>query len=891
MMVGRDRELHQLMRLASSLRPRAAIVAGEPGIGKTRLISEFLGGLPSETLVLIGQAVPGSLARPYEVLLDALDGYPETPREGLEALVDTSKNAVERLHSGLALVNSLIGERQAVIVFEDLHWADSESAALFERLADSDGPRLIIGTFRPADVAERSPAMGLLSRLDRRHAVTRIELEPLTEAETGAFVASVAGRPATIRAVASLHRRTGGNPFFLEELLRGHEGEDPERLCDHPLPWSVTEVLRRHVADLGARDQRVLEAAAVLGHRVPFDLLATVTGTSEEELIEALEVLVERGVLVETGDDEFTFRHALVRESMTGRLLGRQRRRLHEAALEALLAQGSPDPAMIAKHAQGAGRYDELVSAARQGAALYLAIGSAHQALTLAEMGLAEAGEDAELLAAAARSAWLAGLNDDATRYAKRWRDSAQSIVDRAHAQALLIRLAWEADEIGEMENLTREIEVLLEELPPGPDQALAMTAVAQSALLRDLPEETLRWAERALALAQEHGLPRVRLAALAEKGMALSDRPQTAAEGRELLVGLVDEAEKAGEWVLAARSLNVLVQSLPPKSLAEHAELLERMRVDAERAGYEQSAVAAYFQGRARVAMREGDLRASITALEQGRSRDLSYVRRGRRADVHAVFLAGLYLEADELDKAARVIDDLATVEHSVALIVPGLAFHLACRRRDLPLAESYLEQIFTAVADQTWRSGAQAYDLLSAAIFAGLGQEKLDRMVTELLDAHIWDEYRALIDALLAEVKGNWQRALEGYRTVQDADLLAPHVRGSAALGAARALIALGRPASAELAKAAELLANWGGWRTGQLSQVQAQAGMETSALTPREREVALLIADGLTNAELARRLYISPKTAAVHVSSILHKLGVTSRTQVKQLMGRIS
>lgn len=678
-MVGRDRELRQLMQLASSLRPRAAIVAGDPGMGKTRLISEFLRTLPAETVVLVGHADPGSLSRPYEVLMDALAGLAEVPRQQLEQLGDTTRSAVERLHSGLSLVSEIIGDRRAVIVFEDLHWADSESAALFERLADQDGPRLIIGTVRPGEIDGRSPATGLLSRLDRRHQVARLELEALTEAETGAFVAAVAGQPATFRAVASLHRRTGGNPFFLEELLRGHEGEDPESLCEHPLPWSVTEALRRHVADLAPPDQRVLETAAVLGHRVPFDLLATVTGTSEEALIESLGVLVERGVLVETGEDEFTFRHALVRESVTGRLLGRQRRRLHEAALEALLAAGGSDPAMVARHAQAAGRYEDMVAAARKGTALYLSIGSAHQALTLAEMGLSEAGEDSPLLASAARAAWLAGLNDDAAEYAKRWRDAAESNVDRAHAQALMIRLAWEADEIAEMEQLTREIQVLLEELPPGNDQALAMSAVAQSALLRDEPDEALRWAERALVLAEEQSLTTARLSALAEKGMALTDRPATAAEGRGILVDLVDEAEKADEWVLAARALNVLVQSLPPKSPVEHAELLERMRVNAERAGFESSAVAAYYQGRARVSMREGDLKAAITALEQGRSRDLSFVRRGRKQDVHAVFLAGLYLEAGEFTKAGRVIDDLRQIQQPWALTVPALAFHLA--------------------------------------------------------------------------------------------------------------------------------------------------------------------------------------------------------------------
>ncbi len=130
----------------------------------------------------------------------------------------------------------------------------------------------------------------------------------------------------------------------------------------------------------------------------------------------------------------------------------------------------------------------------------------------------------------------------------------------------------------------------------------------------------------------------------------------------------------------------NNLVQGEPPTSPAEHAEILERMRVDAERAGFESLAVATYFQGRARLAMRAGDLGAAIAALEEGREQDRGYRRRGRWADYHGVFLAGLYLEAGELDRVEQLIADLAALPNNPPTTIPGLAFHLACRRGDLP-------------------------------------------------------------------------------------------------------------------------------------------------------------------------------------------------------------
>ncbi|GIF16330.1 regulatory LuxR family protein [Actinoplanes teichomyceticus] len=900
-MIGRKRELRRLAQLTAAREPAVAIIAGEPGIGKTRLVRELLAILPARTVVLVGQAEPGSLSRPYEVLLDAVDNHPAVDEEQLAALADPRRSPVERLHTGLAVLNDLIGDSPAVVVFEDLHWADSESAALFERIADQHGPRLLIGTYRPDEVTRRHPLAGLLARMERRHAVTHVHLDRLTPSQTAALLAAATGAPAPLRAATALHHRTGGNPFFLEELLRALPGYDVEALVEQPLPWSLADVLRRQVDDLDPVSHRVVEAATVLGHRIPFDLLAAVTGTGEDELIAVLRDLVTRGVLVESGEDEFAFRHALVPEAIAGQLLGRQRRRLHEAALDVLLGSGAADPAMVAHHARGAGRYDDMIAAARRGAALYLSIGSAYPALQLAEMGLDEAPDDTGLLASAARAAWLAGLLDDALRHGRRWRDLAGTTTDRAESLYLLVRIAWESRDTGEMRALTHDIETLIAQLPPGADQARAMTAIAQSAYLRDDLDAALSFSERALALADEFDLPAVRRAALLEKGSALTERPQTAAEGRRILLGVVDEAERAGEWVLAARALNTLVHGEPPASPAEHAETLERMRVDAERAGFESLAVATYFQGRARLALRAGDLDAAVTALEEGREQDRNYRRPGRWADYHGVFLAGLYLEAGELDRVEQLVTDLASLPNNLPITLPGLRFHLACRRGDLPGAEAALDEVLTALAGQTWRSGEQAHDLISAALAAGLPAHRRDELAGALLDADVWDAHRTLVDAQLAEARGRHAEALSGYLSVREAHILGPATRGTVRVNAARCLLAAGRRAEAteHLEAAGRLLAGWRGWRVEQLAQVRAGLGLAPvdaagavtgpAALTPREREVAVLLGDGLTNAELARRLYISPKTAAVHVSNILRKLGAVSRTEVGDLIGR--
>jgi DNA-binding CsgD family transcriptional regulator len=301
---------------------------------------------------------------------------------------------------------------------------------------------------------------------------------------------------------------------------------------------------------------------------------------------------------------------------------------------------------------------------------------------------------------------------------------------------------------------------------------------------------------------------------------------------------------------------------------------------------------------------MHEGDLDAAIAALDEGRDRDRGYRHQGRRADYHAVFLDGLCLEAGDLDQAEQILGELRAAPGGTggsALVVPAIAFHLSCRRGDLDGALRLLDDVLAGLREQPWRSGSQAHDLISAALYAGLPMDHLTTLSTALLGPDIWDEYRSIVDAQLAEAHGEPATALAGYRRVTGSTILPPSIRGSAEVGAARCLLALQRaePAAAHVAAAAVLLARWRGWRVDQLDQLRARLGLApadgeravtgTAALTPREREVAVLVADGLTNAELARRLYISPKTAAVHVSNILHKLGVSSRTEVVDLVSR--
>ncbi|MEQ1787350.1 MAG: AAA family ATPase, partial [Acidimicrobiales bacterium] len=529
-MVGRANELGRLRALVgASPTPAVALVAGEAGIGKTRLVQELVGDLPLGTVVLAGQADPGSSGRPLELFLDAvsrIDGA--IANEHHTVVTDAERPAEERVRAAVALVDDLTAGAGGVVVFEDLHWADAESLSVFELLAEpSGGPLVLIGTYRPDGLSRRHPAADLLPRLERRHTVAHVQLGRLAPADVNEFLAAVFEHDPPYRAVDALHSRTGGNPFFLEELVAGAGDLTTDELAGAPLPWTIAEAVRRQLDALDPDVRAVVSAASVLGRRVPFDLLAAVTALDEAPLIAHLRAAVDAGLIVEADADVFSFHHDLAREAIESGLLGRERRRLHEAALDAMRAEGSHDHVALTRHARGAGRYDEMVSEARLGAATSLRLGSTYQALLLAETGLSECDDDLALLALATEAAAMVGLLEEAAEHGDRWLAAARSHGDVTHEARSLsarMRIAFDLGDLPGMARFTDELIGTVDQVPADEDRARAMTYVAQSYRLLDQVAATCEWADKALGLATPNGFDLVRLAAMVEKGSATNN-------------------------------------------------------------------------------------------------------------------------------------------------------------------------------------------------------------------------------------------------------------------------------------------------------------------------------------------------------------------------------
>lgn len=924
-MVGRDQELTQLRHLVAPRRrptdePTVVTISGEAGVGKSRLLREALLTLETGTLVLAGQAEEGDLARPFEALRDAVEtavsGWEAVPdalgerahgiAHVLNGLVPTPHGPSdhdhaldELLRAAVDLLKYLSGGRPTVIAFEDLHWADAESVALFGRLATRpELPITLVGTFRPEDFDRRHPLAGLLSDLERQRSVSHIELARLSRPELSEMLEAVFSKRVSWRAIDALHRRTHGNPFFVEELLASNYCNDPEDLATAPLPWNVAEAVLRRVDGLDADARTVLEAAAVLGTRIPFDLLGAVSGVGEDHLIPLLRSLVASGLLVEGETDVFTFRHALTREAVVSALLGRERRRLHERALAELRAAGSDDHAALARHAAGARQFDEVVAHARTGAARYLRESSPLQALNLAELGLAEAPDDCPLRSTAASAAYALAMIDDAERHGQVWRElavKAEDVASESAALRLLALLAWRRGDSDRYRRYLADALERAETLGPSTELAWCLAFRSQAHMLAGEAAQAIEWSQRTLAMADEVGAAEIQPYALVNLGTSLTDTRGREDDGLALLDRARREALARNDGITVGRAINnALAHTLYRRSPDEALPLLQLAEHEAERSGFELMA-AKLESNWLQYAVVVGDMELADEHLARGGRLDDDPGERGVFLDV-----AGhLALERGDVEAAVRLRDevlDLGPTDPYGKWLIWSLELDVAvAAHQDHDRLRAALRRFRAAVAecsDAHPSFGEPEGATALHAVGARLPTDEVRAHAAAVLPEPGCDElevpWRAHVVAALLEADSNVEGAIDAYARCLAAALPnRPRFWVSEAhFGLARCLLAAGdhERARDEAGLAVELLARWPGWRRDRaealLRRLSPGAGRPDGGLTARELEVLGLVAEGLSNRGIAERLYISTKTAAVHVSNILAKTGASSR-----------
>jgi predicted ATPase len=379
---GRGHELDRLREEWERARAgerRVVVLAGEPGIGKSRLAAELAREVGAAGAPVLRGRNDEDAVVPFQPFVEALRSHVETtPLDVLSSAIGAGVADLARLLPELErrlpaserregrpeaqrylmfeAVGSLLGElsRSApvLLVLEDLQWADRPTLLLLRHVARSPAPAamLVVGTLRERDPGAAEDVADLLSDLRRGASVSRISLGGLAEDEVADLVASWAGLEPPQALIRALHEDTAGNPFFLEEtlrhlheagVLRAEEGRWTSRIpLEHiGVPEGVKQVVARRIAALADPCRRLLDLGATIGRAFDLELLERISDTAADEIAEVLDEAVRARVLYEEpgrAGGRYAFSHALVRETLFEGLSRTRRVRLHRAIAEAM---------------------------------------------------------------------------------------------------------------------------------------------------------------------------------------------------------------------------------------------------------------------------------------------------------------------------------------------------------------------------------------------------------------------------------------------------------------------------------------------------------------------------------------------------------------------------
>jgi len=988
--VGRASELDRLSNAlgrAVARKPGMVMVCGEAGVGKSRLLAEFsevargagalvtqcscielgAGTLPYSPLVGALADIAGSLdsaardwlAEPARASIRHLIPELALPNEpGTPAVEADSRPAL--FDAACGLVSRASSDRPVLFVIEDLQWADRSTLDLLRYLVSATRDcKVLLGVTIRTDRLS-SDVECALAEYGRDPKVDRIDLGRLDWTQTGALIEGIVGVAPSVGLLNRIYERSGGNPFFAEELLAA--GPDGSRITP-----SLRQVALGRVHELSAAAQRLVRSVAAAGRPVDHGRLRAVADLAEDDLLDCISEAVRGNVLTaEPGSDCYSFRHALVREVVYEDTLPGERQRLHRAYGAALADEAASDSAGLAELAHHLDRGRSLAAAVDA----YMSAGAAAEAVGAYPEALAHLERAIELLPAAERQAgagWCAPdvalIRGQAARYAHLTGDPERAValqeaslvgLDRSSypetASLRLERLGeylWSCGRIDRALAVSADAAALVSSLPPSPACARVLASRARILMLSRSWEPASNAAQHALLVARAAG-------ARAEEGWALGSvgacRARTDIEGgladlseaiaisaslsdteavlshhksiaaalhrvgdhprlKAALANALEAVDRSGgalpialllladvaqifidacEWdqadALIARALGLAGQGVEHKEAHFAAARLAACR------GQSADAIAhldaCWSFDKASIPQRHAAVRAEIL-VNEGRwleAREVAATGLAGCSSMTAIpqlLEAGLRAEA-ELSAMARLHRDER-----------GLAAAISSARR----LEARLDEVANAPfsGPTAWYSYAKAicnaemsrmYDRPNPAAWRAV----IDIAETmEVPYRTIYPRVR-LAEALLGKsahvgpqvggVSGPAARA-EGAAELRSAHALAarigakPQVDLAAALGL-RSRITFGEPVAPKPVRPA--------------ASLSPEEELTELGLSPREIEVLAVLTEGRTNRQIAQALFIAEKTAAIHVSRILDKLGAANRVEAAAAAYRV-
>ena len=841
-LLERDSELDELraaVQEATAGRGRVVLLHGEAGIGKTSLVNALRAEPPEGVRVLVGSCDAMSTPRTLGPLRDLAPAV--GPRLG-EAL-----RAGDREEVYAALRDELAAAHGTVLIVEDAHWADEATLDVLRFLARriDDLPAVLVLTYR--DELDRDhPLNRLLGDLGHGDRVDRIALPHLSAAAVGALTAD-SGLDAD-----RVYRMTEGNPYFVSELVASaDEARVPPTVVD-----AVTGRLRR----LDAATQDHVEQLAVVPSAVDRDLLARLVPGSEGALRAA-----EEGGLLAVSPDGVRFRHELTRRAVVDALPTSRRIELERRALAALVASGVADPARLVHHALAAGDLDAVAEWAPRAARDAAASGAHRQAAAHYRAALDHADrfeplERADLWEEFAIESYTIGAGSDAMVAESEAITLRRQLGDQRRLGASLrwlSRFQWFGGRRADAEASAREASAVLADAGDPSLLGMALSNESQLALLAHDSVRAMDLAGRAIAIARETGDRTVLSHALNNHGTALMFVADETGIGE-----LVESAEVAlavDDMEDAARAYVNLVWGLLDQyrlDLAEHhlaraMELTER----AEFIGF--VTYQRMEQGRLDLARARWD--DALAVVEE--------VPEAPHARCVALSVAGTarLRRGDEgadavLEEARRLADELAELQRRGP--VAAARAEGALLRGDLPAARAIARPEF----DEADRLNASALRAELAYLLRRAGDD---------VDVAAGDRHPFAVQA-----RGDWRRAADLWHEAgapyHEAAALAESPDEADLLDALAILDRLGAVPLARRIRA-ELRGR------GVRSVPRGPSSLtrrNPEGLTDRQVGVLELLAEGLTNAEIAEKLVVSVRTVDSHVAAVLTKLGVQTR-----------